>query len=125
MKPQRPLAHAAGAHAEELALAHLPRAGLELLARNVRYRHGELDLVMLDGEALVFVEVRYRRGGSFGDGIDSVGAHKRLRLQRAAASYLASQPQLARCACRFDVIAIAGPPAQPQFDWRRNAFDAC
>jgi len=118
-------ARTTGARSEELALAHLQQAGLTLLARNVRYRHGELDLVMLDGQTVVFVEVRYRRGGNFGDGIDSVGAHKRQRLQRAAASYLAGEPRLAQRACRFDVIALAGSPEQPHFDWLRNAFDAC
>ena len=125
MKHTRLLANAAGAHGEELALAHLQQAGLRLLARNVRYRHGELDLVMLDGATVVFVEVRYRRGASHGDGIDSVGAGKRLRLQRAAASYLASEPRLAQRACRFDVVALAGAPTQPRLDWLRNAFDVC
>lgn len=114
----------AGARGEDLACAHLRAAGLGLLARNVRYRHGELDLVMLDGPTVVFVEVRYRRGGRFGDGIDSVTANKRARLVRAAASFLADQPSLSGRVCRFDVIAISGSADQPQFDWRRNAFDA-
>lgn len=109
---------------EDLACAHLQRAGLALLARNVQCRYGEIDLVMLDGDIVVFVEVRYRRGGRFGDGIDSVGANKRARLEKAASVYLAREPRLAQRACRFDVIAVSGSPEHPAFDWRRNAFDA-
>ncbi len=76
-----------GARYEDLADAYLQRAGLAPLARNFNCRHGELDLVMRDGDVVVFVEVRYRRKGAtghFGDGIDSVGASKRARLVRAA-----------------------------------------
>lgn len=122
-------ARAAGAHYEELARAHLERAGLDLVARNFSCRHGELDLVMQDGATIVFVEVRYRRGSSapvhFGDGIDSVGAAKRAKLVRAAGAFLALHPRLAERTCRFDVIAIAGDPSAPVLDWRQNAFEAC
>lgn len=114
-----------GAQYEALARAHLERAGLALVARNVQCRHGELDLVMRDGETIVFVEVRYRRGGAFGDGIDSIGANKRARLEKAAATWLAREPRFAQRACRFDVVAVSGTPQQPRFDWLRNAFDVC
>ena len=124
MTAARASAREAGTLSEDLACAHLRDAGLTLLARNVQCRHGEIDLIMLDGDIVVFVEVRYRRGGRFGDGIDSVGANKRARLQKAAAVYLAGEPRLARRACRFDVVAVSGSPAQPAFDWLRNAFDA-
>ena len=124
MIADRASAREAGTLSEDLACAHLRDAGLSLLARNVQCRYGEIDLVMLDGETVVFVEVRYRRGGRFGDGIDSVGASKRERLGKAASVYLAREPRLAQRACRFDVIAVSGSPAQPAFDWRRNAFDA-
>ncbi|NCT66751.1 MAG: YraN family protein [Rhodanobacteraceae bacterium] len=113
----------AGNRFEDLALAHLERAGLALLARNFNCRYGELDLVMRDGDTVVFVEVRYRRGGGFGDGIDSVGAAKRAKLARAAAVFLSTQPRLAARPCRFDVLAIAGTSEAPALDWRRNAFE--
>ena len=114
----------AGARYEDIACAWLERAGLVLLARNFNCRYGELDLIMRDGDVIAFVEVRYRRGGSFGDGIDSIGASKRARLVRAASMFLAEQPRLSRHACRFDVIAVAGTPTAPTLDWRRDAFDA-
>ena len=124
MTADRASARESGTLSEDLACAHLRDAGLALLARNVQCRHGEIDLVMRDGDIVVFVEVRYRRGGRFGDGIDSVGASKRARLGKAASVYLAREPRLAQRACRFDVIAVSGSPTQPAFDWRRNAFDA-
>ncbi|MEO5559874.1 MAG: YraN family protein [Dokdonella sp.] len=119
----------AGARYEDIALAHLERAGLALIARNFSCRHGELDLVMDERNTIVFVEVRYRRGAGgargFGDGIDSVSASKRAKLVRAAAIFLSTQPRLAQRTCRFDVLAIAGDAAMPSLDWCKNAFDAC
>jgi putative endonuclease len=111
-----------GAAWERAAQRELERAGLRLRAANVRYRFGELDLVMDEGEVLVFVEVRYRRGQDFGGGAASVDARTRLRLARAASAFLAATPALARRACRFDVVAITGDAAAPRFDWIRNAF---
>lgn len=100
------------------ARAVLERAGLRTVGQNVRYRVGELDLVMLDGDVLVFVEVRYRRPHDFGGALASVTQGKQRKLARAAASYLAQHPQHARRACRFDVVAIddGGP------EWVRDAF---
>lgn len=120
---------AAGAHYEDIALAHLQRAGLKLVARNFSCRLGELDLVMQAAATIVFVEVRYRRATrarlNYGDGIDSISAAKRARLVRAAGVFLSTHPHLAERACRFDVIAISGDPPAATLDWRQNAFDAC
>jgi putative endonuclease len=111
-----------GAAWEQAARRELERAGLRLRAANVRYPFGELDLVMDEGEQLVFVEVRYRRSRGFGDGAASVDGRKRMRLVRAASAYLAATPALARRPCRFDVVSIEGSVDAPRFDWIRNAF---
>lgn len=118
-------ARSAGARYEDIALEHLTRAGLALVARNFTCRYGEIDLVMRDRGVVVFVEVRYRRAGRFGDGIDSVDVGKRAKLVRAAEVFLAEHPRLAGAACRFDVLAIGGTQQAPSLDWRRNAFEAC
>lgn len=119
---------AAGARYEDLALAHLQAAGLTLIERNFSCRYGEIDLVMREGEVVVFVEVRYRREartrGGYGGGVESVDAAKRAKLVHAAEVYLARTPRLADRTCRFDVLAIAGDAGTPSVDWRRNAFDA-
>lgn len=107
---------------EATARAHLERAGLVALATNAGYRVGELDLVMRDGEALVFVEVRYRRDARFGGGSASVTPTKRRRIALAASTWLAAHPREAHRPCRFDVVAIAGNADAPDIDWIRNAF---
>jgi putative endonuclease len=111
-----------GAAWEGIARMELERAGLRWRAANVRYRFGEIDLVMDDADVLVFVEVRYRRSGKFGGGIESVDRRKQGRLARAAAAYLAAEPALARRACRFDVVALSGSSANYRMEWIRNAF---
>ena len=109
-----------GAQAEDLACAHLERAGLKLLARNYRCPQGEIDLVMDDRDALVFVEVRYRRTNAFGTPAETVDRRKRARLQAAAGHYLLTHS--ADRACRFDVVAISGRDAR--IEWLRDAFGA-
>jgi putative endonuclease len=102
---------------EQAALAHLRRHGLRLVESNFRCKGGEIDLVMRDGEALVFVEVRQRAGRSHGGAAASITPAKIRRLVRAAQFYLlrfAHTPP-----CRFDVVAIDGG----RLDWLRNAIE--
>lgn len=112
-----------GAWAEELALAHLREAGLRLEARNYRCPRGEIDLVMRDGEVVVFVEVRYRTSGRFGGGVESVDAGKRTRLRATAGHYLQAHPSAAALPCRFDLVAIGPGAGSPAVLWIANAFD--
>lgn len=96
--------------------------GLRSLARQVRFRLGEIDLVMLHGDVLVFVEVRYRASASHGDGLDSVTTAKQKKLVRAARLFLQGQPRYANTPCRFDVVSVSGASTEPSFDWLRDAF---
>jgi len=107
-----------GAAQETLALAKLEAAGLQLLARNVASRVGELDLVMQDGDVLVFVEVRSRSSSRFGGAAASVTVAKQQRLARAAQVFLKTTWRGPPPRCRFDVVAIS--PAG--IDWLRDAF---
>ena len=115
---------ARGDAVETAALGFLQQHGLHLLARNAQARGGELDLVMRDGDTLVFVEVRYRANCGFGGGAASVDAGKRRKLVHAARVFLARHPQHADAPCRFDVIDASGAPAAPRIDWLRDAFRA-
>jgi putative endonuclease len=115
---------AAGAAFEHRACSELERAGLKLLARNYTTRYGELDLVMRDGETLVFVEVRHRIRASHGDALASITATKQSRLIQTAQLWLAAHPQHAQRACRFDVVSYDGPIDDAQMNWLRGAFDA-
>lgn len=115
---------AQGARVEALARDFLQRQGLEPVAANANYRGGELDLVMRDGDALVFVEVRYRRSAGFGGGAASVDASKCRKLVHAAQQFLTAHREFARAPCRFDVIDASGDPEAPTIDWLRDAFRA-
>ncbi|MDR0183551.1 YraN family protein [Lysobacter arvi] len=115
---------ARGAAVEAAARAHLARAGLRDVAANASYRFGELDLVMLEGATLVFVEVRYRRDARFGGGAASVDVHKRRKLVQAASAFLAHHPRYANASCRFDVVEADGDPASPRLSWLKDAFRA-
>mgnify|MGYP001810651450 CR=1 FL=1 len=108
-----------GQSAEREALRLLQKAGLSLLARNYAAAGGEIDLIMRDGEMLVFVEVRFRGHAEFGSGAESVDRHKQLRIQKAARAWLSAHPRLARLPARFDIVS-AGPD-EPV--WHRHAFE--
>lgn len=113
-----------GKAAEALACQHLKQQGLRLLAQNWHCRRGELDLVMLDTDTVVFVEVRYRRHAAWGGAIESVDARKREKLTAAAMHFLQQESRWAKHPCRFDVIAINSKGnSPPQLNWIQNAFD--
>ncbi|WP_263142336.1 YraN family protein [Pseudomonas sp. RIT-PI-AD] len=114
-----------GQAAEALACEHLLAQGMRLVAKNWRSRLGELDLVMLHGDTVVFVEVRYRRHAAWGGALESVDARKRAKLTRAAQQFLQQENRWAKCPCRFDVVAVSpgGGQLPPRLDWIQNAFD--
>jgi len=109
---------------EQRARAELERAGLTCLAHNYSTRYGELDLVMRDGDTVVFVEVRYRKSASHGDAATSVTASKQAKLILAAQQWLAAHPQHARHACRFDVVGYDGSVNAIRHNWLQGAFEA-
>lgn len=109
-----------GALHESRALAHMQAAGLTLIQRNFNSKVGEIDLIMRDGEQIVFVEVRFRSAGSFVDGISSVGDSKRKRFLKAVKYFLLTHPDYAERILRFDVISVSNQ----ELDWHQNAFDA-
>jgi len=112
-----------GREAERHAERWLKARGLQVLARNYRCRFGELDLVMRQGDTLVFVEVRLRRDERFGGARASVTRAKQRRLLAAANHYLMCHPALARLPCRFDVLALTGDPGGAvKVDWICHAF---
>ncbi len=115
------LAAERGREAETLAAGWLEARGLRLVARNVRYRFGEIDLIMDDGETLVFVEVRYRARDDYGGAAASVTATKRARMERAIRAWVAGHPRAARRNLRADVIAVS---AGDRIEWIKNVLEA-
>lgn len=110
-----------GDRAEQYALDFLKSRGLKLVRRNFLCRMGEIDLIMMHHQHLVFVEVRYRKNSNYGTPAATVSLTKQRRLTRTANIYL--QQQGCNTACRFDVVAIVAQP-QVKIEWIKNAFEA-
>ncbi|KAF7600311.1 MAG: YraN family protein [Candidatus Dactylopiibacterium carminicum] len=112
----------AGARAERLAEAHLHAQGLRILARNARSKGGEIDLIALDGAALVFVEVRLRAGSRHGGAAASITPAKQRRIRRAAAYWLQTEGRTWQGRpCRFDAVLLDSHTAE-NITWLRGAF---
>ena len=113
-----------GRAAEEAAAEFLHRAGLAVIERNVRFAHGEIDLVCRDAGVLVFVEVKCRHAGWDEAPAAAVSWHKQRRLTRLAQHYLKWR-HLDGVRCRFDVVSVT-LDAGGALDVRhvRSAFDA-
>jgi putative endonuclease len=110
-----------GRQGEDLASLLLEENSLLVLARNVRYPNGEIDIVAVDGATTVFVEVKRRRDAALGAPAEAVTRTKRIRVVRAARRWLAAHPSRAR-SVRFDVVAVLGDP--PALTWIKDAFGA-
>ncbi|MBP2017715.1 putative endonuclease [Symbiobacterium terraclitae] len=113
-----------GQEGEDAAAAYLASLGYRIVARNVRFRAGEIDLVAEDGGVLVFVEVKTRRGRGFGSPAEAVTAEKRRRLVRLASLYLARRGGPVP-PCRFDVVSVEpGPDGRYRCEVIKGAFGA-
>lgn len=110
---------------EREAARFLRKKKYRILQSQMRNRFGEIDLIALDGETLVFVEVKTRRDAVHGEPFEAVTADKQRKLTQAALTYLKRHRQLNR-RYRFDVISIVWPAGavHPQIDHFVNAFEA-
>jgi putative endonuclease len=98
---------ALGAYGEELVARRYVRLGYEVVGRNWRCRDGEIDLILLEGDLVVFCEVKTRSSGRFGAPVEAVTRMKQLRLRRLAGQWLTSTPRHPR-RVRFDVASVSG-----------------
>ncbi len=112
---------ALGDRAEQHAYRFLIDRGLRPVARNFHTRGGEIDLVMLDQQCLVFVEVRYRQSTRFTEPGLTVDRHKQRKIIRTAAIFSARNRALANHVMRFDIVAIEGSNP-PTTKWIKDAF---
>ena len=113
-----------GSQWERAAESFLRQRGMRTLTRNYRARVGEIDLVMLDGNTLVFAEVRFRADESYGSGAETVTRAKQQRIIRAARNYLSRHAGVIDMPCRFDVVSIGTREGRTLIRWVRNAFEA-
>ena len=117
--PDQPVsAYAKGWMGEDVACAYLQKKGMILLSRRYRSLFGEIDLVMQDGETLVFVEVKARGTTCVGTGLYAITPAKQKRMLKAASLYLAEHG--CNAPVRFDAVEVtAAGPLHVQ-----GAFDA-
>lgn len=116
--PERATPYAKGLKGEERALEYLTQRGMAPLARRYHSPYGEIDLIMRDGDAIAFVEVKTRGAGGKGAGLCAITPAKQRRLVQTALAYIAQyQPD---CPLRFDALEIT-----PQgIVYVANAFEA-
>ncbi|MEM6785574.1 MAG: YraN family protein [Bacteroidota bacterium] len=120
---------ATGDHGEDLAAAYLEAHGFVLMDRNYRFEREEIDLIVWErddlfemGGALVFVEVKTRRGTGFGRPEAAVTPAKQAAIRRVAEAYLYER-KLESTVCRFDVVAVLlSPSGTPQIEHFPDAF---
>ena len=115
---------AVGRFGEDLAATHLGAAGWRIVERNWRCTDGELDLIAVDGDVLVFVEVKTRSTTAFGDPVEAVDEAKAVRVRRLAARWLAENQSVRRGReVRFDVVAVVRlAPGGPALTHIAGAF---
>lgn len=110
-----------GKQAEMLAEKFLLSSGAEIICRNYRSPQGEIDLIVTLAQRLLFVEVRLRRGNSFGNAADSITLRKQRRIISAAESFLAEFPSWQQYTCRFDCIFFSELSLNT-LQWVEDAF---
>lgn len=93
-----------GKKGEEIALHFLLKKNYQLVQQNYVVRGGEIDIIMLDGDVLVFVEVKLRTTQRFGSAMESISEQKCRRLRQAANKYLFVSEWMGPC--RFDIVTI-------------------
>ncbi len=110
---------AVGKEREEEARAYLRSRGVRILDVNYRIRTGEIDVIGLDEEDLVFFEVKYRKSAEKGMAAEAVDVHKQYRICRVSDHYVLVHDVSPERQIRYDVVAMDGE----EITWIKNAFD--
>jgi putative endonuclease len=110
-----------GRGGEEEAARFLTQKGYRILERNFRAERGEIDLVAIDGNSLVFIEVKTKAKDGFGEPEDWVSPKKQRQIGKVAMAYL-QKHGLEDADCRFDVIAITHAGTEKRIHHIEDAF---
>jgi len=106
---------------EDIAVKFLSRKGYKILKRNYRYGHGEIDIIAMYKDVLIFVEVRVKFSDKFGSPEDSVTIKKREQLKKIASAFI-QMNEVNFSECRFDVIGITFKDGKFNINHIENAF---
>lgn len=110
-----------GETSETAAVRHLKRNGYRIVKRNYRTKAGEIDIIAMDGETIVFVEVKARRTSEYNPK-EAVTRSKQRKISIAALYYLKAN-RLLNAKARFDVVAIGSKNAPGGIEIVKNAFE--
>ncbi|MCX5887195.1 MAG: YraN family protein [Proteobacteria bacterium] len=111
-----------GQKGENLAVEYLQKLGYKVLERNYRCKLGEVDIIALDNDTLVFIEVRTRSSLDFGLPQESINRRKRHQISKVALEYMIRR-KLKNIPARFDVVAISLEPGKEKVDHIKDAFE--
>ena len=106
---------------EDLAAKFLEEKGYNIIERNYRFGHGELDIIAEKNNMLIFIEVKTKKHGDFGDPINWIKRGKQLQMGRIARGYLYERNITDRD-CRFDVVLVTWQDGLWKIDHLENAF---
>jgi putative endonuclease len=112
-----------GNRGEEYAVRYLRLNGWHIIQAPYRSRVGEIDIIATDGDTLVFVEVKYRQSGEFGNPVLAVNKDKQRRIIKTARYYLAHAHPPEFTWCRFDVMGLTPAKNKPHYQVK-HIFDA-
>ena len=93
---------------EDITADYLCKNDFEIVARNYHSRYGEIDIISLDGDTLVFTECKFRSSDNFGSPLEAVTITKQRRICHTAMCFYAASPYNEDKNCRFDVITVHG-----------------
>jgi len=117
---------AIGSVTENIALQHLKENGLSLVTKNFNHKIGEIDLIMVDKDSLVFIEVRYRKNTNYGLPEETVNYKKQTKIKKTAMIFMSQNGQYKNVQPRFDVVAMtpnkSGSGDNMLINWIQNAF---
>ena len=111
-----------GKESETLAVRYLEKQGYRIIERNYRTRYGEIDIIAKDGDTLVFVEVKARSTGKFGDPKWAITWKKKKKISMVALYWLKRTRQVGKKA-RFDVVSIRSDAEDSGIELVKNAFE--
>jgi len=111
-----------GKFGEELAFRKIKRLGYKKIVRNFRCPLGEVDIIARDGDTLVFMEIKTRKGRSIDYAKEAVNAKKKRQISKVALAYMKSR-DCSDVRARFDVVAISLGRGKPEIEVIKNAFE--
>ncbi len=110
-----------GSQGEAIAVDFLIKKNYRVLTQNYRFERGEIDIIALDGDILVFIEVKTRTSTAYGEPIEAVTASKQRQIRKVADGYI-TENSIEDTSCRFDVVTIFFKNEYPEIEHYVDAF---